>query len=84
MNWQDLSMSERSELMKLYLKNGITSLSAMKEHYNNFAEGGLMNDDEPPKPKFKQSQEQYYDRNNDIIYAIEIKGKLYYTSTPDQ
>ena len=38
--WNDLSMSERSELMKLYLKNGITSLSAMKEHYNNYATDG--------------------------------------------
>lgn len=34
MKWNDLTMSQRSELMKLYLKNGITSLSAMKEHYN--------------------------------------------------
>lgn len=26
--------------MKLYLKHGITSLDSMKEHYNNFANGG--------------------------------------------
>lgn len=38
--WNDLSMSERSELMKLYLKHGITSLDSMKEHYNSYATGG--------------------------------------------
>ena len=46
MNWSDLSMSQRSELMSIYLKNGITSLDEMKKHYNSFAEGG--NTDIPP------------------------------------
>ena len=40
MKWNDLTMSQRSELMKLYLKHGTTSLDAMREHYNNFAGGG--------------------------------------------
>ena len=42
MEWYNLSMLERSELMKLYLKNGITSLSAMKEHYNSYQDGGKL------------------------------------------
>ena len=40
MKWSDLSMQNRSELMKLYLKNGITSLDTMIEHYNHFSDGG--------------------------------------------
>jgi hypothetical protein len=42
MNWSDLSMSQRGELMSIYLKNGITSLDEMKKHYNSFAEGIVM------------------------------------------
>lgn len=40
MNWNNLTMKQRSNLMKLYLKHGITSLDAMREHYNQYAEGG--------------------------------------------
>lgn len=45
MDWESLNLNEKSELMKLYLKNGITSLSAMKEHYNSFATGGHLYQD---------------------------------------
>ena len=45
-NWEKLSLKAKSELMSIYLKNGITSLDEMKKHYNNFAEGG--NTDIPP------------------------------------
>ena len=50
MNWSDLSMSQRSELMQIYLKNGITSLDEMKKHYNSFAEGGSI--DDPPYRRY--------------------------------
>lgn len=40
MKWNDLTMSQRSDLMKLYLKSGITSLDSMREHYNNFTTNG--------------------------------------------
>lgn len=40
MKWNNLSLRERSDLMKVYLENGITSLSEMKRHYNSFKEGG--------------------------------------------
>lgn len=40
MKWDNLTMSQRSELMKLYLKHGITSLDSMRAHYNSFADGG--------------------------------------------
>lgn len=37
-NWEKLPLKAKSELMSIYLKNGITSLDEMKKHYNSFAE----------------------------------------------
>ena len=38
--WSALSMKERADLIKLYVSNGITSLSNIKKDYNSFAPGG--------------------------------------------
>lgn len=38
--WSALSMSERADLIKLYVSNGITSLDAIKKDYNSFDDGG--------------------------------------------
>lgn len=40
MRWEELSMSDRSNLMKTYLQDGVTQLSDMRDHYNKFADGG--------------------------------------------
>lgn len=40
MRWEELSMSDRSNLMKTYLQNGVIRLSDMRDHYNKFADGG--------------------------------------------
>lgn len=40
MNWEELSMSDRSNLMKTYLQNGVIRLSDMRDHYNKFNLGG--------------------------------------------
>lgn len=40
MRWEELSMSDRSNLMKAYLQNGVVRLSDMRDHYNKFADGG--------------------------------------------
>lgn len=40
MRWEELSMSDRSNLMKTYLQNGVVRLSDMRDHYNKFADGG--------------------------------------------
>jgi len=42
--WSQLSMSEKSDLMSLYIKNGISSLEEIKKHYNSYAEGGTVDD----------------------------------------
>ena len=38
--WDNLSMQEKSEMMKVAVKNGITDLKTIREKYNEFAEGG--------------------------------------------
>lgn len=35
--WSQLSMSEKSDLISLYIRNGISSLEEIKKHYNSFA-----------------------------------------------
>lgn len=52
MAWKDLSMSDKSQWMRFFIKNGITDAKQMSEHYNSFAEGG--NIDDPPQPRFVQ------------------------------
>lgn len=41
--WSALSMSERADLISMYVKNGITNLSNIKNHYNKFDVGGDTN-----------------------------------------
>ena len=56
MTWNDLSIKEKADLMKVYIKNGISNLKIIQKHYNQFAEGGpLKSDYDNPK--------QYYDYN---------------------
>ena len=50
--WSQLSMSEKSDLMSLYIRNGISSLEEIKKHYNSFADGGQMNINGPDEPNF--------------------------------
>lgn len=38
--WNELSLSEKSEMIKVAVMNGITDLPTIKEKYNEFAEGG--------------------------------------------
>lgn len=38
--WSALSMSERADLIKLYVGNGVTSLNDIKKDYNSFGDGG--------------------------------------------
>lgn len=38
--WDSLSIKDKADLMKLYVKNGINNLEEIRSHYNKFAEGG--------------------------------------------
>ena len=39
-NWNDLSIKERADLIRLYMDEGILDLPSMRKHYNSFAKGG--------------------------------------------
>lgn len=38
--WDKLSMRDRAELMKIYVKHGLHNLDDIRKHYNSFDEGG--------------------------------------------
>ena len=38
--WSALSMSEKADLIKIYVKGGILDLNTIREHYNYFSDGG--------------------------------------------
>lgn len=40
MKWDNLTMSQKQALMKIYVSNGITRLDEIVNHYNRFSEGG--------------------------------------------
>lgn len=50
MNWNDLTMAQKNELMQTYIRNGVTSLEDMRSHFNSFATGG-------PKRRIKTPEE---------------------------
>jgi hypothetical protein len=39
-HWNSLSMKDKAEMMRVAIKNGITTLPEIREAYNKFAEGG--------------------------------------------
>ena len=39
-NWDDLSIRERANLIRMYMDGGILDLPSMRKHYNSFAKGG--------------------------------------------
>ena len=40
MKWDNLTMSQKQALMKIYVNNGVTNLDEIVNHYNRFDEGG--------------------------------------------
>lgn len=42
-DWDDLSISDKAEMMRVAIANGITTLSEIRKTYNEFAKGGRMN-----------------------------------------
>ena len=71
--WNDLNMTQRNELIKLYLNNGISSLDKMKEHYNSYATGGSL--DEPPNEPIYVGGATAIKKNYD--YALEHLADKY-------
>ena len=45
--WNKLSIKDKSAIMKMALQSGITDINAIKEQYNQYALGGMMNTNNP-------------------------------------
>lgn len=54
MNWDDLSMADRTAYIKLGLDNGITDLKVIRDTYNKYATGGYTdgNEDNNVSPQY--------------------------------
>lgn len=57
MNWNDLTMAQKNELMQTYIRNGVTSLDDMRSHFNLLAQGGPK---DPPKKNPTPFQKALY------------------------
>jgi hypothetical protein len=62
--WSNLNIKQKSDLMKIYLQNGVSSLDTMKEHYNKFVSGG----DKPPFNEWYNTVPS--DRNDTTNYNL--------------
>ena len=47
--WNKLSMRDKSDLIKMYVDNGVYNLNIIKNHYNKFDNGGNTNEDNSDK-----------------------------------
>ena len=45
-SWNDLSLTEKAEMMKVAIQNGITTLPEIRQKYNEFARGGYIPSEE--------------------------------------
>jgi hypothetical protein len=40
--WDKLSMQQKADLMKIYVKGGVTNIGDIRKHYNSFGDGGTV------------------------------------------
>ena len=76
--WDNLSIKEKAEMMKVAIRNGITNLGDIKAKYNEFAEGG---DTEPldyTHQRFPVTQEFEIYPYKDPSFTPEGMGNIEY------
>ena len=77
--WESLSMKEKSEMMRVAIANGITSLPEIKQAYNKFAKGGRMNNwtmqDEAGYRYWRQNLPKNLRETDDNIYDMRAAYK---------
>lgn len=57
-NWNDLSLKEKADVMKIAIGNGIYNLSDIRKAYNEYAEGGDIHIKPENKGKFTRLKER--------------------------
>ena len=87
--WNELSMAEKAEMMKVAVRNGITTLPEIRQKYNEFAKGGYI-----PSDRIKDRITHYegkamtgaidplsgkYGKNN----SFESEAKGFYNALPE-
>lgn len=77
--WNSLSLKNKSDLMKMYIKNGINSLEDIKKHYNSFQNGGDTSNDRSiientlnRKEDFKTSLKSFYSENPNLQRGVDL------------
>ena len=65
--WNSLSIKDKANLMKLYIKNGINNLEEIRGHYNKFATGGYIEEKDIQKTidKVNASKANFVERLKD-------------------
>ena len=77
--WDGLSLRDKSDLMRIYIRNGITSLEEMRSHYNGmYAEGGDISPDWDPDNPYNYETED----GRKVVISPEVfeanKGKSFF------
>ena len=65
MKWNNLSMKEKAECIKLSIKNNITNLDTIKNIYNKLSEGGFTDNTVVNSNKEKEWLSNYYSSRQD-------------------
>ena len=69
-SWDNLSISDKAKLMSIYVKNGITDINFIRNHYNKFEMGG-----DEPTCFLKKNFSTYEDRPK--TEPVEIRNSVY-------
>lgn len=81
-DWNSLSMREKSEYMKAAIRNGITTLSDIKQAYNQFAGGGNKKEISSTTP-FWQKPIIPFRQRNEVIITPDSEYNRYLNTLPD-
>ena len=60
--WDKLSLTEKSEIMRQAVANGITDLNEIKQTYNEYADGGSMNNPPNQLPEVEVTAQYPYEQ----------------------
>lgn len=64
--WNDLSMRERAEYIKLGVKSGITDVSLIRDTYHKYADGGDKNEVDTRRVNFEKLRKADINRGRGI------------------
>lgn len=75
--WDELSIAEKAEMMKVAVRQGITNLSDIRQRYNEFAEGGSEEEEEEVNTIVPFTQKR------EVIITPDTKYNQYLNTLPD-